>query len=344
MSSPAPATGPGNLISYSFVTASLGWALDVATLPANSAGRYSVFRTLDGARHWQPQLTGHVGLDQGAPPSVQFLDNANGFVVVGYPIEVHRTIDGGLHWATVGFPPSIEVVLITFSDPRHGWFLGRPPPNVNQALHLYATSDSGDTWHQLPNPPPRTIRIVFRSPAEGWIWTDEQGPPHVYASSDGGESWQSHDLPELPGRLQGETVVVVGVRLLPLSGVVAYVAVRDSGGIRLPAGEFTSFDVGNSWRYVPPRPVKVRPSVESFEDATHWWTIDGGSLYKSPDAGQTWRLVTSNLENGAYWGYVPYVIDSMHAWARVEMGEGTGLATTSDGGLQWSRVAVPIIG
>jgi photosystem II stability/assembly factor-like uncharacterized protein len=66
------------------------------------------------------------------------------------------------------------------------------------------------------------------------------------------------------------------------------------------------------------------------------------SLYKTSDAGRTWTLVSSQLDNLLY---VVGVIDAQHAWARLEsqspLRRGNGLALTADGGVHWTYTNVP---
>jgi photosystem II stability/assembly factor-like uncharacterized protein len=69
-----------------------------------------------------------------------------------------------------------------------------------------------------------------------------------------------------------------------------------------------------------------------------WWAIKGTALFKSADAGQTWKMVTNAL---ADLQYIPHVLDSKHAWALTIAVGGYGLALTDDGGLHWSRATVP---
>jgi photosystem II stability/assembly factor-like uncharacterized protein len=183
--------------------------------------------------------------------------------------------------------------------------------------------------------------MVFRSPSEGWTWTLSRGDGHLYASLDAGNTWEARDLPEPPGRQPGQTVMVTNVRLLPRTGVVAYLAFTEGHGSLFPTFEFTSFDSGSSWKSVPQSPDQVFLGLESFEDAFRWWRIDSGVLYKSSDAGQTWKRVSAYLENGQQWGYQAHVLDSNRAWAQVSIGERTGLAMTIDGGLHWNRANVP---
>ena len=129
------------------------------------------------------------------------------------------------------------------------------------------------------------------------------------------------------------------MRLLPGNGVVAYLAVLQDQGFSLPMHEFTSFDQGASWRHVPWRPNQTTNS-EGFEDAFHWWAMDGEALSKSSDAGQTWSKVSAQIEYGQSVSHV-YPLDSRHAWAQIQIGGGPGLVVTNDGGLTWTRVKVP---
>ena len=68
-----------------------------------------------------------------------------------------------------------------------------------------------------------------------------------------------------------------------------------------------------------------------------------GELWKSSDAGQSWKLVSQQIDG---WQYIPHVIDAKHAWAELfstapSGAPGAGLAVTSDGGLHWSQVSAP---
>jgi photosystem II stability/assembly factor-like uncharacterized protein len=327
--------GPSDGVAYDFWSPSLGWALDVAKPSPDGLGRFWVFRTVDGTSHWQRQLAGQVSLSGGGTFAIQFFDSARGFVVVGYPIELHRTVDGGAHW-NMAHLPKTQIDFMTFSDPSHGWFLANTPASPNPKLHLYETGDAGDTWQELPDPPFDSIRMTFRSPAEGWMWSSGGGHPHVYRSIDGGRSWERHDMPEPPTGTLGVQPLATTVRLLPDAGVAVAVSPDPSS-----AYEYTSFDGGASWTYVPRRATEVFAGGESYEDSHRWWVIDQGVLYKSSDAGQTWTRASDPLPNGRYWQYLVHVIDSNDAWAEIAIGEGSGLALTHDGGAHWTRVQVP---
>src|SRR5260221_11158185 len=98
--SPAPAafrttSGPYSA-TYDFITASLGWAL-IVDYNARST-RFFVFKTTDGATHWQKQ---YVGQAEGAVTHLHFFDARNGFLSAGL---VYRRNDSGDHWQRVGVP------------------------------------------------------------------------------------------------------------------------------------------------------------------------------------------------------------------------------------------------
>ena len=332
-----PVSKQGDDINYDFVTPSMGWALVVRAAPAGGPGQFWVYRTTDSAKHWQPQFTvqsGYVGL---GPDWVQFFDKANGLIVVQSLTQlVYRTTDGGAHWSSVALPEP-GGGLIAFSDPSHGWLLVSMGSPTNQTANLYSTADGGNTWQRLPDPPPDVaVVLTFRRPSEGWTAsrsTSGDPLPHVYSSSDGGRSWDRHDLPLPPDGLPAGTTVIV--RLLPGIGVVVFLDAGNGAVYTL-----TSFDGGTSWTYVQPRPSRTSFfGVVDFQDALHWWAIDGWILFKSSDAGQTWNQVSDQLSSS--YGYIPHVLDSKHAWALVLYPAGTGLTLTTDGGLHWTRANVP---
>lgn len=341
-----PVSRLGDVVSYDFLTPSMGWALVVTTAAGPGPEQFSVFRTVDGSKHWQKQLTGGQGvpLGVGLQSVIQFFDKANGFIVVPSLSDfVYRTTDGGAHWHPVVLPGP-QGGVISFSDPSNGWLLVSASP-TGQAVDLYGTNDGSDTWQLLPDPPPDVCipvpvpcaqlaaTVTFRRPSEGWIGSRGDPLPHVYSSSNGGHSWNRHDLPVPADGLAAGAIA--SVHLLPATGVVAFL---DEG--HGPAFSATSFDGGASWSFVTPPPSNGQGfgGLISFQDAFHWWETDGNTLYKSSDAGRTWSRVSNQVLAGLYFCQF---LDSRHAWGLVLGAGGTGLALTADGGLHWTHASVP---
>jgi photosystem II stability/assembly factor-like uncharacterized protein len=326
----SPPFSTSDPVNFNFATQSSGWA--VLSVAPSGGGQFQVFRTIDGAQHWQLQLQGQGTFSGVIPLSVRLLDDTNGFMAIGGPgKQLYRTTDGGAHWASVSLPPSPRVDSAGFSDPTHGLLLTGPVSTRPQPLNLYATVDAGRTWQLLPDPPVDAYNLSVAT-TETWLGSLGQGPPHVYRSSDGGQSWRTLDLPA-PSTGSWDTTAnlfqVVG-EALPDAGVVVSVLCECT---RSGPFYFTSFDGGTSWANVP-----VPQGNIAYQDALHWWAINGTVLLKSPDAGRTWAQVSDRLPN---WRYVTQVLDTKHAWALLILPTGFGLGSTNDGGLHWTLAAVP---
>jgi len=322
-----------NPVRYAFVTPSLGWAVINPFTPSSSVGQFRVFRTVDGAKHWELQLTGPSSSPGFTPITVHFFDTTHGYMAVDLAFtgeQVYRTSDGGDGWLAVQLPAP-QTVVVTFSDATHAWAAAQANTPSGQLFKLYATSDGGATWQRLPDPPGDAYYLAFRGSSEAWMGSLGPGPPHVYTSTDAGLSWQRHDLPPPPGRTWDTTGTGTTVQLLPQIGAVATTESGVTGSS--VASLLTSFDTGSTWRLVPTLPGEV-----GYQDAFHWWAIKGTVLSKSTDAGQTWSQINNALPD---WQFVPHVLDSKHAWAELTVAGGYGLALTSDGGLHWTRGNVP---
>lgn len=338
----APTINPlqvtSNAVDYDFVTPSMGWASLIVAGPLPGAGQFRVFRTVDGAKHWQQQLAGQSTSPGFSPITVQFFGKTHGFMAVGGSVEqLYRTADGGAHWDPLGLPlPSIDA--ITFSDATYGWLLASTNSGLTgQLSHLYATSDAGQTWQRLPDPPADATGLSFRRPTEAWLGSFGIGPPRVYTSSNAGQSWQRHDLPAPVGGSWDPTMTfqVLG-DLLPGAGVVvsAFGRCAQNGCIAPGPFYFTSSDAGITWRRIP-----SPPGLLAYQDSVRWWATSANALFKSTDAGRSWSQVATVPTS---WQFsVPGVLDSKHAWASLLVMAGYGLALTNDGGLHWTQAAVP---
>ncbi len=344
---PTPASAPtinplqvtSNAVDYDFVTPSMGWASLFVPGPQPGAGQFQVFRTIDGATHWQQQLAGQSDFRGFSPITVQLFGKTRGFMAVGGPFDLHlyRTADGGAHWDSVILPPSARVDNVAFSDPSSGWLLAAPMSPGTQGLSLYATHDAGNGWQRLADLPVDAAGLSFRRPTEAWLGSFGPGPPHVYTSNDAGQSWQRHDLPAPVGGSWDPTMTfqVLG-DLLPGAGVIvsAFGSCAQNGCLAPDRFYFTSSDAGITWRSIP-----SPPGLLSYQDSVRWWATSANALFKSADAGRSWRQVATIPRS---WQFsVPGILDSTHAWASLFVMGGYGLALTNDGGLHWTQAAVP---
>jgi len=350
---PAKAAGPAVLsneyaAAYTFLTPSLGWALVAQTTSATP--RFSVFKTTDSARHWRRLLVQQQNQIRLASLTIRFFDPSHGVIALSDPMEIYRTSDGGTHWALVK-TPTFDFSTFVPADVLHGWLLGWTFPPELTVPNLFSTSDGGDTWTALPqalawaNGGFRNANFSFRNPREGWFVTSG-AEPIVYSTVDGGASWQPHPLPSnldptlcagpLPVGAQGPLETYLS--LVPGQGVVALLSDYCGHG-----QVYTSFDGGVTWRPLASPPGTTSWWTFAYQDSSHWWAMGLGDLWKSSDAGLSWKLVSQQIDG---WQYIPHVIDAKHAWAELfnsgpSGAPGAGLAVTSDGGVHWSQVNAP---
>jgi photosystem II stability/assembly factor-like uncharacterized protein len=330
---PAPQSLSGYLVAYDFVTPLVGWAL-VADSVESSSRPFWVFKTMDGAKDWQIQLTGFTPAWQ---MDIRFSD-ANHGVILFYASTViaYRTSDAGVHWQQLALPGG--AFDLTFAGSDSGWVLTRD--QAGQSFHLLSTADGGTTWKQrvwptgaLPLRDARYGGLAFRSSGEGWVATGRQ-PPVLSRTADGGSTWDP-----LPITLPKSLDRVAFLTLLPQHGII--VLVGDSYASLVA---FTSFDAGQTWRRIAGAPQPTRYVDFSFVDDTQWWAMRYGFLFKTSDAGQTWQNVRVMLLLEDWHYEPPHVIDSTHAWSQmISTGHSmvTALAMTSDGGVHWNPVNVP---
>jgi photosystem II stability/assembly factor-like uncharacterized protein len=330
---PASVERFGDVVSYDFVTPSIGWAVEGTVSPTSDAGPYTLLRTVDGAKHWQKQLSGQASRLFEITGSLQMLDTTDGFFVGGDPLHLYRTTDGGTHWAILQLP-SADASRVVFSDFHHGWLLAQSSTTPSGGLDLFATGDAGSSWIRLPSPPADLLNITFRSPLEGWAGArGAENQPRVYTSEDGGHSWRNHQMPTPP--VYSGNLYSTFVELLPTVGTVAIMNYQDR------YYQLTSFNRGSSWTYTTPPPAAdpARLPSYAYEDTFHWWAVAGSELSMTSDSGRSWTRISSTAPEGLI---LLRVFDSSRAWARFNYSLGSGLTFTADGGVHWTRAKVPI--
>jgi photosystem II stability/assembly factor-like uncharacterized protein len=192
---------------------------------------------------------------------------------------------------------------------RHTWY-------VATVGGVWKTTTAGTSWTPVFDGEGSfsigCVAIDPRDPSVVWVGTGENNSQRsvsygdgVYRSEDGGRSWQNVGL--------GESMHVGKILVDPRDSKVVYVAAM--GNLWAPGGErgvYKTADAGKNWKRVleisentgvvdlaldPRNPDLLYAAA--YQRRRHVWTlIDGGpesAIYRSSDAGATWKKTTSGL-------------------------------------------------
>jgi photosystem II stability/assembly factor-like uncharacterized protein len=237
-----------------------------------------VWRTTDAGRTWQPlfddQPTGSVGAVAVAPsnPDVFYVGSGEGLQRPDLSTGdgVYRSADGGKTWKNVGLRDGqqIPAILVDPHDPDRVLVavLGHPyGPNPERGV--FRTTDGGKTWH----------KVLYKDENTGAVALafDPADARTVYAAL-----WESRQGPWENGAWQGKG-----------------------------SGLYKSTDGGSTWHPLTKglptaeqRLGRIGIAVAPSEPKRLYAMVDApqqGGVYRSDDAGASWRRV--NAEPRA-WG------------------------------------------
>lgn len=234
---------------------------------------------------------------------------------------------------------------------------------------IFRTTDKGKTWQWIRNGFPPTQRYSYSSPI-GAICFDPQNPNIVYAgigrprlareggkgegqgaiyrSTDGGLTWQRIDGGQLP-----KDAVVSDIEVKPDDSQVILVATDkgifrsdDGGKTWLPSNEGLPHLFVQEIAFAPSQPNRVYATLLTTSREGQAWN---GGVYRSDDAGKTWRSCTSNLPQRVgpdlyrQSNYGEIVVDSRNADVVYVGGRSwwnPGVYKSVDGGRTWQWVTV----
>jgi photosystem II stability/assembly factor-like uncharacterized protein len=283
-----------------------------------------------------------------------------GVLYAGTQDGPYRTLDGGERWERLGFPDRGAVV----------WSLAFHParPRVMYAgvapAGIYRSEDGGDNWVRLAGArspghcemgfPTRVTRIAV----------DPGMPDDVYAalevsgvirSSDGGETWTDlsapliglAQAPHLKSRI-GSDIDAEG--MLDSHAIALSAAAPGTAFLAVRMGVFRTDDRGATWRdieignyspltycrdiIVSPHDPRVLYACLSVSSRGH-----DGSLYRSDDAGGTWRRFDRGIKARAT---MMAAAAHPHAAGRVYCASRCGqVFGTEDAGATWVEYPLP---
>ena len=227
---------------------------------------------------------------------------------------VWKTADGGSTWRNISdgfFGGSIGAIEVAPSDPNVIYVGGGEVTvrgNVSHGYGMWKSYDAGQTWTQIGLEDSRRIPRVRVHPTDpntvyaavlGHLFGPNQ-QRGVYRSSDGGETWERI-------LFVGDEAGAVDLVIDPNNPRILYASTwrilrtpysLESGGEG--SGIWKSTDGGDTWTEItrnsglPQGTVGISGIAVSPVDSNRVWAIieaaDGG-LFRSENAGKTWRRV-----------------------------------------------------
>jgi photosystem II stability/assembly factor-like uncharacterized protein len=317
-------------------------------------GKVGVFRRATDGGDWEHVLAQpetHTVYVHPADPDV---------VLAGTTDGVWRSRDRGATFARARFPDAGKQIwsfLVDGTNPQRIYAGGAP-------VDFYRSDDAGESWRRLPGPaiamraacpfPARVMRMAQhpRRPDEIYAALEVNG---VIRTTDGGETWAdcSDDLvrlaeqPHLKSKIISDTFAE-GM----LDGHAIAISPADPDAVILAArmGLFRSADQGGTWRdmelkrFSPVtygRDIKVSPqdgntlyAALSVAAASR----DGG-VYRSEDAGRTWRRFDKVQVHGTIMSVALHPSDPRQIYIGARYaGE---VFATQDGGETWAAIPLP---
>lgn len=228
-----------------------------------------LFKTTDGGASWFPVTDGQVPL--GSTGSVAVADSDPNVVYLGTGSDdvrsnvstgrgIYKSTDAGKTWKFVGLPDSGQIggIRIHPTDPNTAWVAAQGNAFKDNADRgIFKTTDGGATWR----------KVLFVSDAIGAMDVELQpGHPNVVYA------WMSHL------RRKPWTIISGG----PAADGAGFYKSTDGGE------HFTKITAGLPGELIGKGNIGV-----SAADPNRVYALieakPGGGLYRSDDAGQTWR-------------------------------------------------------
>ncbi len=274
-------------------------------------------------------------------------------------MELKESSAFGLEWVSVGPVMNGARAACVQGDPsRPGTLYAAFGPGT-----LWKTTDNGLTWKSIfenqSAPGIGDVALAPSRPETIWLGTgvDLKKPRNftmpgtgVFRSDDGGATWRNLGL------RNSDHIGKIDVH--PVNPDVAFVAVHGRYWTADPnRGLYRTLDGGLTWEHVlyvnertGANDVVIAPSDPSVVYATTWENYPGVSgpssgVWKSEDAGKTWRRLGGGLPDGPKTGRIGIAVSAVNpakAYVLVDnLNKGETKAAevyrTTDGGTTWSR-------
>ncbi|HVJ49080.1 WD40/YVTN/BNR-like repeat-containing protein [Desulfitobacterium sp.] len=308
---------------FSFISPAQGFLL-MGTQPGTGAQGKSLYRTMDGGRHWTEVTT--IGFyasepKNGLPGSgyIAGLDFLN--AKVGWLAETrgftYITMDGGHTWKGLGDYRDAPLRELHFLDSKRGYAVYRNA--------LLTTQDGGSTWKQIyPGVWPSLFTLTrFFNSYDGVSAGTLVEPGAILRTTDGGHMWLH--IGSVPG----------GGRIIDLSfpdQQHGWVITESFSGTDIQRTIYRTTDGGLTWQTVNrSKEQKNLYAWLSFVDDNTGFVGSGwGHLFVTHDGGRTLQVVDDKDSDSANFQF----INSNVGWKTMDH----HFYATTDAGQTWRMV------
>jgi hypothetical protein len=263
----------------------------LGTTPTVHAG---IYKSVDGGQNWM-QL--NCGFITSRATSMRFHPANPDIAIAGleggeasysgpdggyYGGGIFRTEDGGESWQRVAVGENDErngylVMTVVPTSPPTFVTFGMNGEDLSQNIGFIRSTDSGKTWQHFGDQLRHKHIGSFTVSSDGQtMYADEGGAYFGWISRDAGETWFQSPVVQVNGPV---AVSPVDPNLIVFGGFNQ--VRRSTNGLQNVNITFTA-------------PLAIREIVFAPSDPTIVYAeTDGYILYRSDDAGATWRLVAS---------------------------------------------------
>jgi photosystem II stability/assembly factor-like uncharacterized protein len=304
----------------------------------NSSFGTRVFKTTNGGASWSDVST---GLPDGTfVSSLQIDPQIPATLYAGTKTGVFKSTDRGTSWVPANSGLTATVILDVAIDPRKLSTLYARTSNG-----LVKTTDGGTNWSQANSNlglcgsalavDPQNTGTVFApgyAPAGGGV-----SSCGVFKTTDGGTSWSASWIIAQDDYSNWISALAID----PQDSKVVYATTQDSG-CRLGTLH-KSVDGGMSWSHSLFKDMGVSAGcvlelvVDPQNSGNLYAAFYYGGVFKSTDAGATWKAANSGLSpgDGSVYQAVALAIDPGSP-STVYTVSSSGVFKSSDGGMSWT--------
>ncbi len=274
------------LYSVSAVNENVAWACGAGGV---------VIRTTNGGQTWQT-VTSPRAVDAYVIWGVSE-DKALVGTSGATDAKIHLTTNGGQTWTDVYTVPGGFLNVIRMVDANNGWAEGDP---VGGNWTLLKTTDGGNTWTSLATIPQASGEFGWNNSGwdkSGYMWFGTNNS-RVYYSTNNGASWSFAATTST-----NSFAVAFDNNLVGIAGFETGILNR-------------STNAGSSWNSIT-SPATANVTGIATVTNNEFFIASGGSVWKTPDAGNSWTMSYGGTGSIYHLSFVPTLIESQPAagWA-----------------------------